>query len=77
MLSSKPLTALGKISYGIYLFHVPVQYALCRITTCHELFPMDILLTVVMATISFYFIESPIMARARTKGMIREALVES
>ena len=30
LLESKPLTAVGRISYGLYLYHLPVQWALQR-----------------------------------------------
>jgi peptidoglycan/LPS O-acetylase OafA/YrhL len=58
LLSLKPLTYIGRISYGIYLYHIPVSVAMHRIGLR---FPWDILPVFPIASLSFHFIEKPIM----------------
>lgn len=66
MLTAKPLTYLGKISYGIYLYHFPVLLAF-------DLFPpgrsspMGIVglvfaITLLIAAASYHLIERPILS---------------
>jgi peptidoglycan/LPS O-acetylase OafA/YrhL len=66
VLTRKPLLYIGKISYGIYIFHVPVVYLI----NSHGLkwskplpIPQSVvflLATLVVAAISWHFFESPI-----------------
>jgi peptidoglycan/LPS O-acetylase OafA/YrhL len=68
-LSSKPLTYVGKISYGIYVYH-EFMPSLCRwfagrlgVTYPERTwvqFALIILLTVVTASISWYLLEKPL-----------------
>jgi peptidoglycan/LPS O-acetylase OafA/YrhL len=65
-----PLTYTGKISYGIYLWHLPVLLSLKRV---QGLSPMDVLLlalplTCLLASISWHFFELPLMQRLRPTG---------
>jgi peptidoglycan/LPS O-acetylase OafA/YrhL len=67
LLSLRPLTYVGKVSYGAYLFHVPVLGALERAWPWLSerplaLFPPAFLLSVLLAGICFRTIEMPILA---------------
>jgi peptidoglycan/LPS O-acetylase OafA/YrhL len=66
MLSSKPATYLGRISYGVYLFHIPVNQVVFRVMH-RDPFPLDFLLTVALASTSYFAMERPIMAYARRR----------
>ncbi len=60
-----PLRWLGRISYGVYLFHWPIYLVVItprRLETTGG-FAIGLLLTVVVAGLSFHFIEQPIMRR--------------
>ena len=65
---ARPLVALGTVSYGVYLWHVPVLLFLRRI----GLLPMSFLpalamaltITLVIATLSWRFVERPVLERA-------------
>ena len=66
MLESAPLRGLGTISFGLYLWHMPVLYAL----QLHERFPERFLPALVwvlpfsfqLATASWYLVEKPAIA---------------
>jgi peptidoglycan/LPS O-acetylase OafA/YrhL len=66
LLSSPPLRVLGTLSFGIYLWHMPVLYAL----QLHDRFPERFLpavawvlpFTFVLAIASWYLIEKPAIA---------------
>ena len=62
-LSARPLVALGKISYGVYLFHWPVYVLIDR--QAWELpAALDLVLkwaaTVAVALVSYYAVEKPV-----------------
>ena len=62
-LSLRPLRFLGRISYGIYLWHWPVIVELSPVRTGLAELPLDALRVAVMlvlATASFYALEQPI-----------------
>ena len=66
-LSCRPLAWIGRISYGLYLFHWPLIVLLVptRVHGLHGL-PLNVLrlaLTFAAATLSFYLIELPIRER--------------
>lgn len=63
MLSSAPLVRVGKLSYGIYLFHIPVIRVLRRsIDPSPEvLFVLAIAVTYVLAEASYRAIEKPLL----------------
>jgi peptidoglycan/LPS O-acetylase OafA/YrhL len=66
LLSSPPLRVLGTLSFGIYLWHMPVMFAL----QVHDRFPERFVpaiewvlpLTFLLATASWWLIEKPAIA---------------
>ncbi len=68
LLSVPPLPALGRISYGVYLWHWPVFIAANADRTGLDgltLFTARCVLTVAIASLSFMLVERPIQLRAR------------
>jgi peptidoglycan/LPS O-acetylase OafA/YrhL len=68
-LAAGPLPWLGRVSYGIYLWHVPLLLFL-RANDLLPLSPLGALATVIgptllVASASWYFVEQPIQRRAR------------
>jgi peptidoglycan/LPS O-acetylase OafA/YrhL len=62
LMSSRPLAYLGRISYGVYLYHIPVSAVMHRLALG---FPLDMLPTFVLAALSYHFIETPIIAYSK------------
>ena len=65
-LSIRPLVFLGRISYGVYLYHWPIFLALDRAQPALKggsLLAVKLLLTFVVATLSWRFVEEPIRQR--------------
>jgi peptidoglycan/LPS O-acetylase OafA/YrhL len=63
LLSIRPLTALGLISYGVYLYHWPIFVWLSPARThLHgwPLFVVRVAVTIAVAVISYRFVEQPI-----------------
>jgi peptidoglycan/LPS O-acetylase OafA/YrhL len=75
LLSIRPLVYLGRISYGVYLFNVPAHQAMIRILHRPNPAPWDFLLVLVVAFLSYYVIEKPVMRHAKrfiqTPEMVR------
>jgi peptidoglycan/LPS O-acetylase OafA/YrhL len=70
-LSWKPLVALGAISYGVYLFHWPLFLWLTPERTGLSgvpLFALRVGLAVVVASMSFRYLERPIRTGVRLRG---------
>ena len=70
-LASKPLCHVGRVSYGMYLFHVPIIGALRRAIPsiaqrAEILFPAALLVTTLFATLSFRYFESIFLAMRPT-----------
>jgi len=72
-LSVRPMVFLGRISYSLYLWHVPI-YVVLGLGTAAEL--MDIpalLLALACATASYYLVEMPFLRRKRKPRSSTEA----
>ncbi len=71
MLSRRPLELLGRISYGVYLFHWPIFLWLTpdrtRLSTI-PLLGLRLAITLVLATLSFRLLEQPVQHGARLRG---------
>ena len=68
LLSVAPLRALGRISYGVYLYHWPVFLWLTPVRTGLDgvaLFALRSAATVGLAVLSFHFVKQPIRERRR------------
>jgi peptidoglycan/LPS O-acetylase OafA/YrhL len=75
MLSVRPLTFVGQISYGLYLWHWPIFLVVNHERTGLEnysLFVLRLIVTFAIAVLSWYFVETPI--RQRTFGSWRSWL---
>jgi peptidoglycan/LPS O-acetylase OafA/YrhL len=75
-LSSRPMTYLGRISYGVYLFHIPVNQAMFRVLH-RDPSPLDLLLTLVLASASYFVVERPIIEYARRRTVARRRVEAS
>ncbi len=74
ILSWKPLVYVGRVSYGMYLFqqiilastrkalHIPFSES--GVPATRRLFPLDVLLTIGSAALSFHLLEHPVSLRA-------------
>ncbi|HEX2696471.1 MAG TPA: acyltransferase, partial [Anaerolineales bacterium] len=69
-LNSKPLKYLGKISYGLYVYHYGLiavigalfrKYGLDDSVHSPQMFFLALMLTIIVATLSFFFLEKPLM----------------
>ncbi len=65
LLACKPFRYLGTISYGIYLWHLPVILALKRVSWVNgpTALPWVIGITLLFASLSWHFFEKPLMQR--------------
>lgn len=75
LLESLPIRRLGVISYGVYLFHLPVQKLIAKIMGSLDISAADgwwlfgiasLGLTIIVASLSFWMLEGPIL-RATAK----------
>jgi peptidoglycan/LPS O-acetylase OafA/YrhL len=66
---SAPLRYLGTISYGIYLWHLPVILAIKRVPWVDgpRALPPVIILTLMFASLSWHFFERPLMLRTQSR----------
>lgn len=65
LLTTWPFVAIGRISYGIYLYHLPIFRALLRPTPTGGRVALAIGLTLVAATASYWLLERPILRYGR------------
>jgi peptidoglycan/LPS O-acetylase OafA/YrhL len=73
-LAVRPLTALGQISYGLYLWHFPLFLWLTADTvgmTGTSLLLVRLAVTLAVSTASYFLIEQPIRQRRRPTWLIR------
>jgi peptidoglycan/LPS O-acetylase OafA/YrhL len=74
LLAWPPLAYTGRISYGIYLFHVPIYYLVWTFVPLHPAFlygPVIFALSYGSAALSWTLVESPILHRPRPRGAPR------
>jgi len=60
ILATRPMVFIGRISYGLYLYHLPVYYAVEKLmpdATLMERLPVKVAVSVALATASFFLIE--------------------
>jgi peptidoglycan/LPS O-acetylase OafA/YrhL len=71
-LALAPFVFIGTISYGCYLFQAPVKMAMHQLlpasTPATVFFVVDAIVTVIVASISFYVMEMPIIGWGRKIG---------
>lgn len=60
-----PFLYLGTVSYGIYLWHLPVLNSLKRVAwlTPQQVLPLALTITIIFASVSWHFFERPFMQR--------------
>jgi peptidoglycan/LPS O-acetylase OafA/YrhL len=71
LLSLPPLVWLGKRSYGVYLYHLPIFFALGPVTIRYGLLVSGLILmtvTVLLAQLSYVVVERPILNLSFAKG---------
>jgi peptidoglycan/LPS O-acetylase OafA/YrhL len=75
VLSWKPLIYLGRISYGIYLLDMPVAaffnqiaHKSSQLTAVRRLLPIDLVVILGLAALSFHLIEQPIIKFAKIRS---------
>ncbi len=77
VLPLRPIQRIGKISYGIYLFHMPLIVLAVRLT--HVTFGtvwsyvLSLLITITVAELSFRFFESPLLHLKRRYSVVHQA----
>jgi peptidoglycan/LPS O-acetylase OafA/YrhL len=80
LLESQPLVYLGKISYGLYLYHGFVTWAMARVLHALHCEPRSSLVyflprasvTVFVAAVSWHLIERPVSRLKRSFGYAPE-----
>jgi len=76
----EPLRALGTISYGLYLYHVPILGLFMRLTReygflgkAYEVKALSIVTAIILASLSWRYIEQPILSLKRKHDYSRSA----
>lgn len=80
LLQLRPIVWTGKVSYGLYLWHMPIFVEVMRHTRYRDLphwlpFALAVALTYCAAAFSYYVIERPFLRRKRPKGQVATAPV--
>lgn len=77
-LENKLMNFIGKISYGIYVYHLLVLFLLSKIIIHYNLhlnhlsiFTIEILSSIMVATISFYYFEKPFLTLKHKYSVIK------
>jgi peptidoglycan/LPS O-acetylase OafA/YrhL len=73
LLGARPLPYVGKISYGIYLYHLPIYYLLWTYTPGRSpyFYALIVLPTsCAAAAMSWHFVEAPILRRNRPRKLV-------
>jgi peptidoglycan/LPS O-acetylase OafA/YrhL len=72
LLSSRPMAYIGRISYGMYLLDLPVVsvmqgvvHAGFNLAVIRKMLPIDLALIIGIASVSYHFVEKPIIRFAR------------
>ena len=70
IIQARPLRYLGKISYGLYVYHALAIFLVSRILALKPemslwLFPVSLGLTIMMAAVSYRFLEAPFLKLKR------------
>jgi peptidoglycan/LPS O-acetylase OafA/YrhL len=75
LLSSGPMSYIGRISYGMYLLNLPIISLGQRLVhsgfdeaIIRRMFPVDIAIMIALASLSYYLIEQPIIRFARMRS---------
>ena len=72
-----PVAYVGRISYGLYLWHYPIFTVLNHFhtgLTAWTLFALRLLVTIVVTLVSYYFLELPIRRRTWTRPRLAAVL---
>jgi peptidoglycan/LPS O-acetylase OafA/YrhL len=78
LLAWRPLAYTGRISYGIYLFHVPIYYLVWTylpVRSAYLYWPVVFALSFGIAALSWTLVESPILRPSRPRGGPRRRAV--
>ena len=62
-----PVNYIGRISYGVYLWHMPIALTLFSVLPTQSLlvFALTCILTLIIASASYHWVEQPILKRWR------------
>lgn len=79
-LRARPVVWIGRISYGLYLWHLPI-FVEMRVRTADARlwswapFVLALAITFAIATFSFYVVERPFLRRKRPRGSVGGSIV--
>ncbi len=77
-LSVSPLVFLGRISYGLYLWHLPIWFALLPALRGWPLLPLFCLgLSIVIAGLSYRYVERPILRLQKRQIQARQRIISA